>query len=608
MRTLPLKSGKDAFVKSGSTADGNFNSAQRLTLKTGVARAFVRWGIRLPDNAVVSEATAIFYAAGASSGSRTLSLQRAGDGWDPGLITWNNQPGVVGAVPTAAVGTLADGDPIEFTVTNQVDAIVSGAANYGFRLVTTAGTAHRVYGFDSDHPPLLRITYYIPPSKPTGLKPAGGAVSTGKPILSWPYVDPDGTDLVAVKVQIDAANNFTSGIDFDSGWFDTAESEIDLNDTAYAGIADLATIYWRAKVLDADGGESVWSDPVSFSRDDQGTLTITGPSGTTIKDATPTVSWSLAGATQKYWQVIVTRDDDRSVILHQTQKNRGTTTSYTLPKGVIDDEGIPYRIYVRVWDNVVRVPVPGFPTYVQALKTVTVADGAAGAPSGLSAVQNGDTPGVLIEFQRSSPPDYFTIVRDGRVVEALLDPDDLFVSGTTYRYIDWTAPPRTELSYQARAVVSGDQSPRCVADTVTTTPEGVWLVDDSLDPARWISMRGNGAGDWSRTDTYVVHRVLGASGAVKITSGMGGIDGGYKGALYDDNPGGATVATQLARINKMLERPDRTLRLIGGQLNIPVVVADLSPGIHDLLFETLDKATVSFKFWQDGELGFKARV
>jgi hypothetical protein len=606
MFTRNLRSGKDTWVNN-ARPDANYNGAQRLTVKTGVARGFVRWGIKLPAGAQVSSATATFYAAGASTGTRTLSLQRAAAGWDPGLETYNNQPGVVGTAATATVGTLADGDPIVFTISSQIGTIVNGAANYGFRLVTDTATAHRVYGFDSDHPPLLTIVYSIPPSKPTSLKPSGGAVATNKPTLSWPYVDPDGSDLNAVQVQINPTNAFSSPA-FDSGWVTAEDSELDLTTTAYAGLANAATAYWRSRVRDADMGESVWSDVVSFSRQDQGTLTITGPSGTTIKDATPRVTWSLTGATQAYWQVIVTRDDDPSIILHKTQKNRGTTTAYTLPEGVIDDEGIPYRIYVRTWDNVVRVAVPGFGTYVQAFKTVTVADGAAGAPSGLTADQYGETPGVVVTFTIGTAPDSFTIVRDGRVVKALLDPADIFVSGTTYQWIDWTAPPRTQHSYQARAVVAGDQSPRCAADTVTTTPHGVWLVDPSVDPARWIRMRGKDVGDWARSDTYVVHRVLGSSRPVKITTGMGGIDGGFKGTMHDNDVAGTTVVTQLTRINRMLERPDRTLRLIGGQLNIPVLFADLSPGVHDLLFDTLDKATISFKFWQDGELPFRARV
>jgi hypothetical protein len=567
---------------------------------------------------VVASAEITYYAAGASSGSRTLTIQRPAATWDPGTLNWTNQPGVLGGTATVSIGTLADGDPITFTgsaVTTLVNAIVTGAANYGFRLITDSGTAHRVYGFDSDHPPQLRIVYYIPPSKPTGLKPTGGAVATSKPTLTWPYVDPDNTDLDAVQVQIDSANNFVSGIDFDSGWVTSAESELDLTRTdmpggVYGGIANAATIYWRSRVRDADGGVSPWADPVSVPRQDQGTLAIVTPSATTIKDATPTITWSLTGATQAYWQVRVVRDDNPSIILHDTGKRRGTATAHTLPPGVIDDESITYRIIVRTWDNVVRVPVPGFPTYVVATKSVTLADGAAGSPSGTTATQDGETPAVIVEFTRTTPPDTFTIVRDGRVIKALLDPADALVSGTTYRYYDWTAAPLQQHSYQVRAVVSGDQSPKSAAATVTTQVEGVWLVDPSLEDrpatttqARWIRATGTGVDDWARSDTYVVHRVLGAAGAVKITSAMGGTDGGFKGAMFDGDAG-VSVETQLARINKMLEHPDRTLRLIGGHLNFPVVVADLSPGVHQLLFADLDKATVSWRFWQTGELGF----
>ena len=608
MRTRPIKTGYDSWTGSGSPSL-NHNRATKLSVKAGSPTAYgwIEWGFELPKNAVVASATATVYAAGASSGSRVMSLQRSGK-WDPDDITYTNQPGVVGSAATASIGTLADADPITFTVTSQVNTIAGGAANYGFRLSTDATTAHKVYGFNSDHPPVLTIVYYIPPTKPTGIKPAVASVATNKWTLSWPYIDPDDTDLDAVQVQIDPGNIFSSPA-FDSGWVTSADPELDLTTTAYAGLANLATTYQRVRVRDQDGGESAWSASVSIKRTDQGTLAITTPSGSTIKDPTPTVSWSLTGATQAFWRVKVTRDDDHSVVLHDTRKRKGTTTSYTIPAGVIDDEGIPYRIVVHTWDNVARIAVPNFPTYVAAVKTVTLADGAAGSPSSTTAVQWGSTPAVDVGWQQLDalgPNDTFAIVRDNFVIVALLDPADVLVSGTTYSYRDWTASPLRQHSYQVRRVEPGNQSPKSAAATVTPKVEGVWLVDTIASPARYIVCTGTDVDNWTRTDQYALHRVLGASAPVKITTALGGTDGTYKGALFDQT--GLSTKTMLDRIDRMIEKPDRTFRLVAGQVNIPVAVADLSPSIHQLLFTTLDKATVSWRFWQDGEFSFKARI
>jgi hypothetical protein len=607
MPTTRIVLGKDTWAGSGHP-DLNHNGDQKLRLQspgTNTAYAYIRQGIKLPVGAVVSSATITVYAAGASTGSRTLSAQRIAAGWKPGDLTYNHRPGVIGTAATAAVGTLADGDPIVFTVTSQIQTIVGAAPNYGFRISTSGTTAHRIWGFDSDYPPVLSIVWSIPPTKPTSLIPSTASIATGLPTVSWPYVDPDGSNLDAVKVQIDAANNFVSGIDFDSGWVTSEVSELDLSTTAYAGLANLATTYWRAQVRDQDGGESAWSDPVPFTRTNQGTLAISAPSGSTIKDATPTVTWGLTGATQAFWMVRVMLSDQRQVELFSTGKRTGTTTSYTLPEGVIDDEGVGYILQVTVWDNVHRQAVPGFPTYVRASKTVTVADGAAGAPSALSATPDANTPAVVLTWTATAP-DTFTIVRDGKVIKALLDPADALVSGSTYTYTDWTASPRTQHSYAVRRVVAGDQSPKCAPATATPRPKGVWLVDSSVTPARWIVARGNGVDDWERADSYALYRVLGAAAPVKVTSAMGGLDGTFVGELWNNSF--VSTATQLDTINLMLAHPDRTLRLVAGHINIPVVVGDLSSGVHELLLTNLDRAKVKWKFWQVGELSFRVPV
>ena len=603
--------GKETWTGSGAP-NLEHNRDQQLRLQdpgTHEAFAWILQQFKLPVGAVIVSATLRVHACGASSGAADMMAQRAAAGWKPGDLTYADMPGVVGAVATTSIGTLANGDPIDFTVTSQINTISGSAPNYGFRISTTRTTAHMIWGFGSDYPPELIITFSIPPTKPTGLIPSTASVATNKWTVQWPYVDPDMSNLAAVKVQIDAANNFVSGVDFDSGWVSSEVSELDLTTTAYAGLANTATTYQRVQVRDADGGESAWSDPVTVTRTDQGSLAISAPSGSTIKDATPTVTWGLTGATQAFWRVRVVLDANPRVELYDTGKKPGTTTSHTLPEGVIDDEGVAYRIEVYTWDNVVRQAVPGHPVYVRTTKAVTVADGAAGAPSGLTVVAHPYLPCNTLTFTASSGTDTFTFVRDGKVIKALVDPADILVSGSTYEYVDWNAAPRIEHTYAVRRVVAGEHSPKCTPDSCTNYAKGVWLIDTTADPVRWIKARGtSGVSDWERQDSYAVYNVLGASRVVKVTSAMGGIQGAqFKGELHDEDF--VDVPTQLARVNLMLAgNPDRTVRLVAGHLNIPIVYADLSTGVHELLFDDLDRAKVSWRFWQDGGLGFKVPV
>lgn len=57
----------------------------------------------------------------------------------------------------------------------------------------------------------------------------------------------------------------------------TDNLQLSVGTVAYAGLADLASTYWRVRVKDGAGLWSAWSEDEQYKRDDLGTVTITNP-------------------------------------------------------------------------------------------------------------------------------------------------------------------------------------------------------------------------------------------------------------------------------------------------------------------------------------------
>lgn len=612
MTTETVKTGRDTWA-SAEKPNLNRNASRKLIVEGSTAYSYKMAKVDIPEGSIVTSATLTFFAAGPSTGSRTLTLSRLEENWKPSQLTWNNKPTVIaGSGVTATVGTLKDGDPITFNVAAHLQAITDGSPHYGWRLLTSAATRHKVWGVDSDHPPVLTYTYMVDAVPPTNLSPSDGATSTRHPVLTFSHDPADDAELVSVRIQIDSARDNTP--DFDSGWVNSSVPELDLAATAYAGLpTDGSWTYWRAAVIDTTphGVLAEWSDWHLIRYVPQGTLTLTTPtSGGLVYDATPDISWTLTGTgvTQFAWRVIVTRAGDPTAVIHDSGKRTGTASTYTLGPKVIDDEATPYTVTVRTWDSTWREATPGRPTYLEASRTFVMADGTTGAPNSLTAYADPDTPAVHLSWDSPTPVDSHTIVRDGvllnQILEVLVDPEDTQVGETTtHQWTDWTAAPGVEHTYYVRGVSSAGQSARSAGAHVTTHPKGVWLVDPVTEV--WVCASGlDGVAAWSRADTYGLYQPLGASKPVKVTSAMSGLVGEFAGEFYRTRETGRTVAEQTTHLHKLAERPDRVLRLVAGDINIPVVVADLSAGTHPELLRSGDRCRVSWKFWQYGELPF----
>lgn len=95
-----------------------------------------------------------------------------------------------------------------------------------------------------------------------GESPAGACLLPRQPLFSWTYSDPESNPESAYEIQIDTDSGFVSPLTWDSGWVSSASNSA----VVPAGtLAYNATYYWRVRVRDSLGAESLWSNGATFS-------------------------------------------------------------------------------------------------------------------------------------------------------------------------------------------------------------------------------------------------------------------------------------------------------------------------------------------------------
>ncbi|HET7689339.1 MAG TPA: DNRLRE domain-containing protein [Nocardioidaceae bacterium] len=617
MASETVKGGIDTWAGSGKP-DLEHGDDLYLRLKDGEQQAYIHMKSPAPRGATILSGILRLRARGSSAGARDVGAKRVSSDWKASKLNWNNKPGVVGVISETTVGALDDGDVIDIDVTTHLQTVAGGSPHYGWRITTTGASTHKIYGLNAGRfKPVLIVEWSNKPQAPTSLEPSGGAVGTDKPVLTFDYPDVTGaTALVAVQVQIDAANDF-SAADFDSGEVATTVPELDLADTAYAGLADGATTYWRARVKDAAGLWSDWSDVVSFSRDNKGTVTIDNPAADPndyVLETTPSIAWTFTGETQEAWQVRI-YDETKTRVVYDSGKRTGVETSHTVPgttrtswshwpRPVLYDDGT-YVVQVRIWDTKTRVATPGDPIFAAAERTFTVNDEVGvTAPAGLTVAQVDNTPFVDLEWTRGTFPDYWTIGMDGRPVAALVDPDDTFDAGTTHKARIVAGEPFEAHTYYVRAVVNGESSVK--SNQVTITPEvgSVWLLD--IDDELAVALGGTDVSSWRMTDQVAVYNVVGASVPVQVTAALQGISGSFTGVL--EAHAGRTHASYKADVLAMKARPRATRHLVAADMSIPVKIRNLSITPHPESLPNHLQSLVSFDFFQCDDLDFEAEL
>lgn len=545
--------------------------------KCGLLRA--AFPADVPETAVVTKCDIVIGVRGSWSGSRVFSAQRNATPWTAGKVTWNNRPGVIGTVHSTTVGAKSVGDQIRIDVLSDAQAMISGSIpNRGWRITSDEAVSRKLYGATADTgKPWLDFEYVIPGEAPTELHPDGGAVSIAKPTLSFATAD----EILSLQVQIDAAADTVSP-DFDSGEVPASGPSLDLASTAFGGLTDGGTTYWRVRIK-TDLGWTAYSTWATLPRVSKPTVTITSP-GATTGDKTPPCTWTAAG--QVSWRATLEKPNGK--ILDDSSKTTSSDHDWTPDEGIkkVGDSG---RFRVKVWDGVDRVATPGDPIHSEAVLDFTVVhnDVAPGVDA-LTATLDGPSPVVRLAWPGPAA-DFFQVVRDDEMLDR--------IDGLSTGYLDYTADPRAQHVYQVRPTTStGLVSPNGPLATITPQPAGIWLIDPETDERIMLL---DAVPEFSMAERAIVHELVGDRPPVRRRSGKPPPAGTWTGVLMDstasDYPAAAMAATAL--VFKDNEQ-GRVYRLVDKGWNLPVTIGDMT------VFPVVDTQrgvvsySVSFSWWQ----------
>jgi hypothetical protein len=602
-----IRSAVDAFVSEATPGQNNGDAARlRLNGGGGVTKyAYLFFPQPFPEGATVTSAILRLTLAGTWVGTRTLTAKRLTEAWKESRVSWNAKPAASGTnAGSVSVSSAAAGDVVEIDVEAMLQDVAEGETWFGIRLEVSSGGDFLIHSSDAAQIevwPELEIEWNEPPDPPTNLSPSGGfAVSVAKPVLTWRFRDTSEEGQQAhSRVQISTDETFAS-TDYDSNKQPNVNSSWDLSGTAYAGLSDGGSTYWRVKVWDDTGLESDWSDVVEMSRVSQGTLTITNPPAAPnnyVEETTPPIAWTLTGRTQEMARVILWEllPGDHIRELWRMPTTVTDETSVTIPKNLLFS-GRTYRVRVETWDTESRQATPGDRLQLREEREFTYERSGDPSPvSSLTAEVDGRK--VTLTWERATQPDYFSIREDGEEREQRVEPTDVFVSGTSYSLEWWRSAGGTEHTYEVEAVVL-DGGKLLHSDdnaTVTAEPsqEGIALVDDSdITAPIVVEIWDDREPDIGIGETAETFYPVGSRKPVRIRESIRGFEGTVSGFII----------TKEER-DSFLEmiREGSELRLLLADLNFPVVLGAAAPVP---LAESKKRWDMSAEFMQVGEFTF----
>ena len=574
-RTLSVS----AFSIRRARPDYRYGQPERLYMEYAWGAALVRAAIPadIPRNAVIVSATLRLLSTTPlpTAGAVTINAWRNSSPVRA-TSTWNNAPDH----PTATSATFTMTNPpggvwVELDLTSDMQAFLSGTLpNNGWRIASTlTGAHHYLRGATSpNNKPQLVLTYWVPDSPPDDLMPAGAAVGTPTPTVT--FTVPDGT--VSVQVQVDPAASGTAP-GFDSGEVPATGGLLDLSRTdlpggVYAGPADGASTYWRARYKHTDYGWSAWSTWATFSYVTRGTLTIVTPDANP-SDPSPTISWTFTGRTQSSWRARVLDANSRE--LSSSGWRATSDTAWQPPRGFKRD-GQTGFVEVVVRDTLDRVSVPGFPASVTRKQAVTVTlDGTVPPMDTLTASLDGVHPVVSLAGTRSEIPDEVIVFRslDGGPQEriARLAGTEVF-TGTAFAWDDYSVPMGRVAKYRVAPVTAGKVASGGPTQTLTTTCRGLWLIDPETGLA---AVLWEASLSLDKPDVAIVHQTISGK-MVRRRLGRSLRSGSLAGVLVDAE---GIAADDSAAALEAWDDDDagHVLRLVAGEENIAVTVGDIAP-------------------------------
>jgi hypothetical protein len=581
-----LKNGTDSYI-SEKYPSKTYASVSKLYLADGSSSdtryAYLYFGVPsgMFGSTILSAKLRLFSGAG-WTGSVTLSVKRLATKFTASKVTWNNFPTTAGTAIALTKVSAADGTLWEFDVSTLMQSVANGAAWYGFQIFATNATAKWLYSSNADdkYRPQLEIVWSNAPYAPTVMSPNLTYVGLNKPTLQWDFNDPGGdVTMQAFDLRIFstlALANANGAGDLLNTTIASSTPECDTSTTAYAGVANNGTHYWRVRVQDGSGLYSQWSVVAQYTRSDKGTLTITNPAAPAsnfVTDDTPPFSWTFTGQTQRAYQVLLSTPTAPHTYLWDSGVVTSALTAVTPPAGKITTVGNTYRLTLRIYDTLTRRTTPGDPQYQEQVRDFTYNQSATVATvTGFSVAIDAYRPKTHIAFSRSTAPDFFVIYRDGKVLTTV-QPSQVFVSGTAYEFIDYTAKARTSHTWSVAAKVNGVTSTSNPSGSAT--PVLVTTVLSSLDGTNELFLF-NPDVEGAMAEISEAHYVLGNAPPVLITQSLRGYEGTVGGVLLDQQVPGLTIAAQLASIDYFRQNPGQVLKLSWIEKTIQVVCYNLT--------------------------------
>lgn len=605
----PISAATDAAVRQGSTS--NFGGYGYLTVSAGATarRSFIFFPRPFPVGAtVVSAVLRLTTRSGFTISAHTLSVYHVAAAWLENTINWDNQPGVDGAAATLNIGTPGAGYVVEIDVTAIMQAVAAGGTWFGLRVsdnVDQASTFYSSEASDASVQPELEVIWTSAPSAPTDMRPSGGrVVSLASPTLTWKFNDMDGDEQSAFRVEVAHDAAFTSSFE-DSGWVSTNEQQY----TLAGALTDGSTYYWRVTTKDSSGVQSPVSDIQQFGRDIKGTVAISNP-GATSPETTPPVIHALTGETQSAHQTLLYEKlagEPDFTLIHDSGIIPGTGTSYTIPPDLITSTTATYRVVERVWDTKDREATPGDPRYAEDSQDFTyVPDGTPDPVTGLTLTTD-DTPSFILDWSRSSAPDYFALTVDGKVIQSRIDPAAVFVVGTSYRLRVWELAPNVSHVVSIEAVVidlgvAKHSSPN-PSVSGTLTPLDAWFVMPSKN--LYVRIATADAVDYSIGEDGETFFPIGRRDPVRIVSAIRGHEGTISGGIGVSPIGDGDANRKALMDMKSWHRRGEKVLLINGNQQFEVLLGEASvvpePGSNNRW------GRASVQFWQRAQFGILDR-
>lgn len=276
---VTLRNFHDGFVHEAKPTR-NFSNTARLKLvgagATNTMYSFLFWGKPFPAGATITSAKLRVWNVQAWNGTINLALHRISTPWSVNRINWNRQPSITGSAITVTKSNAAARTMWEFDITALIQSVANGGVWYGVRLSANGAAIKNLFSAQAEasaYRPQVIIQWSDAPQPPEDLSPAGGrSVAKPKPLLSYTFTDVSGdTTLDQHQFQFSSHNTFAV-VNHDTGWLTTAEPELDMATTSWAGLANEGGTWWRVRVRDGAGIVSGWSAPALFYYRTRGVL------------------------------------------------------------------------------------------------------------------------------------------------------------------------------------------------------------------------------------------------------------------------------------------------------------------------------------------------